>query len=189
LRSGVARAPARPLDGIALFALAPWMTETDFLSLLNGVGFPQRYWEMCDRFPVRPIGQANVGRKEDILAAFAEVGVEPRYDSRDRSFEFEKEQIGDFAWSGVFAKQRSGVELMIGGESKFATLGSNFAVLAYQAQRLADPTFVRDPFKGAAPYPRPGHNGDPAALREIVKQHVLLVRLIKDALRGPRAAG
>ena len=165
------------------------MTETDFLWLLNGLDFPQRYWGLCERFPVGLTGQANLGRKEDILAAFAEVGVEPRYDSRDRSFAFEEERIGDFTWSGIFAKRRSGVELMIGGESKGARLGSNFAVLAYEARRLADPTFSRDPFHGPAPYPRPDSNGDPAALREIVKRHVSLVRSIKDALRRHPEAG
>jgi hypothetical protein len=163
------------------------MTETDFLSLLNGIGFPERYWELCARFPVRPTGQANLGRKEDIFAAFAEVGVRPRYDSRDRSFEFEEERIGDFTWSGVFVKQRDGIELMIGGESKGARLGSNFAVLAYEARRLADPTFARDPCTGPAPYPRPAYNGEPAALREIVKEHLSLVRSIKDALRQQTA--
>jgi hypothetical protein len=159
------------------------MTQTDFLSLLNDIGFSQRYWELCDRFPLRPTGLSNLGRKEDILAAFAEVGVKPRYHSGDRAFEFEEERIGDFTWAGVFVKQRYVVELMIGGESKGAGLGSNFAVLAYDARCLADPTFARDPFKGPPLYPRPDHNGDPAALREIVQQHVSLVRYIKDALR------
>jgi hypothetical protein len=163
------------------------MTETDFLSLLNGIDFPRRYWELCDRFPVRPTGQANLGRKEDILAAFAEADIKPRY--RDRSFEFEEELISDFTWLGVFVKQRSGIELMIGGESTYARIGSNFAVLAYDARRLADPKFERDCFKGPPPYPRPDHNGDPTALREIVKQHVSLVRMIKDVLRRRATAG
>jgi hypothetical protein len=34
---------------------------------------------------------------------------------------------------------------------------------------LADPTFERDRFKDPPPYPRPDHNGDASALREIVK--------------------
>ena len=159
------------------------MTEADFLLLLNAIDFSHRYWELCERFPTHPTGQTNLGTKEDILAAFNEVGINPRYDSRDRSFEFEEERIGDYAWSGVFAKQRHGVELLFGGKSSSGCLGSNFAVLAYDARRAADPTFVRDPFKGPAPYPRPDHNGDANSLSEIVKQHVALVRLIKDALR------
>jgi len=109
----------------------------------------------------------------------------PRYVSR--TFTFEEENIGDFTWSGIFVKQRNGVELMISGESNDTALGSNFAALAYEARRLADPTFVRDPFEGPAPYPRPDPNGNVAALREIVKQHVLLVRSIKDALRRWKA--
>jgi hypothetical protein len=165
------------------------MTETDFLSLLNSVDFPRRYWDLCDRFPARPTGRANLGRREDILAAFAAAGVQSRFDSRDRSFEFEGERIGEFIWSGVFAKKTCGLELMIFGESKDAVIGSNFAVLAYDAKRLADPMFERSPVKGPPPYPRPDHNGDPSALQEIVLQHVAFVRLIKEALRRRSEAG
>jgi hypothetical protein len=160
------------------------MTETDFLSLLNRIDFPRRYWELCDRVHSTPSGHANLGRKADILAAFAEAGVTARYDSRDRSFEFEEELIGGLTWSGLFVKQRHGVELMIFGTSKDATVGSNFAVLAYNAKRLADPDFERSPFGGGPPpYPRPAPGSDAAAMREVVKQHVDLVRMIKDELR------
>ena len=72
---------------------------------------------------------------------------------------------------------------MMIGESKDGVVGSNFAVLAYEAKPLANPTFERSPFKGPPPYPRPIHNGKATALREIVKRHVFLVRSIKDALR------
>ena len=42
---------------------------------------------------------------------------------------------------------------------------------------------LSDQFSGPPPCPRPCHNGDPAALKEIVKEFVVLVRLIKDAIR------
>ena len=162
------------------------MTDVDFLSLLNGIEFPRLYWELCEKFPIRPDVVGYSGRKEDILAAFREMGIVPRYDSRDRSFVCEEEKIGDFVWHGLFCKQRHGLELMFGGETKDAHLGSNFAVLAYDARQLADPTFQRNPFSGPPPYPRPVHNGDPAALKQIVKEFVVLVRLIKDAIRAAR---
>jgi hypothetical protein len=166
------------------------MTERAFLSLLNRIDFPRRYWEVCDRIRFGTSGQANLGRKEDILAAFAEAGVKARYDSRDRSFKFEEEVIGDLTWSGLFVKQRHGVELMISGTSTDARVGSNFAVLAYNAKRLADPAFERSPFGGGPPpYPRPDPGGDAAAMREVVKQHVDLVRMIKDELRRQPTAG
>ena len=107
------------------------------------------------------------------------------YDPGDRLFTCEEERIGDFVWHGAFCKQRkSGVELMFSGRSRDAHLGSNFAVLAYDAKRLADPTFKRERFTGPPPYPRPAYNGDPVALKEIVKEFVGLVRLIKDAIRS-----
>lgn len=155
------------------------MTSADFLSLLSSIGFPQRYWELCASYPLRPDENVRRGRKEDVFGAFFEVGVTPRR-YPDDAFEFEVEQIGEITWSGVFVKQRSGgVELMINGESNgTVVLGSNFAVLAHEVRLQSDPSFVRD-----QPYPRPEHNGDPIALREIVKQHVCFVRWIKDAIR------
>jgi hypothetical protein len=160
------------------------MTEPEFLSLLNTIEFPRLYWELCDRFPLKPTIVGFSGRKEDILAAFQEMGVTPQYDSRDRSFVCEEEQIGDVVWSGVFCKQRHGLELLIGGESPEVRLGSNFAVLAYDAKRVADPTFERNAFSGPSPYPRPDHNGDPATLKAIVREFVVLVRIIKEAIRS-----
>ena len=166
------------------FLAEPHMTKTEFLSLLNAVDFPRRYWQLCDRFPIQPAVVKRSGRKDDVLAAFREMGIAPKYDYRDRSFTCEEEQIGSFVWSGVFCKQRNSLELLFGGESRDARLGSNFAVLAYDAKRLIDPTFERNRFSGPPPYPRPDHNGDPAALQTIVKEFVVLVRLIKEAIRS-----
>jgi hypothetical protein len=157
------------------------ITEREFLELLNSIEFPRLYWELCERFPVRPSGVANQGRKEEILAAFREMGIVPRYDSR--TFTVEEEKIGDLTWSGVFVKQSHGLELMIQGMSETTSVGSNFAVLAYDAKKLADPSFEGDQFSRPPPYPRPDHNGDPVALKAIVKEFVKLVRLIKDKLR------
>jgi hypothetical protein len=161
------------------------MTELEFLTLLNAIEFPRLYWELCERFPIEPAIVGFSGRKEDILTAFQEMGVTPNCDSQGRSLACvcEEEQIGDVVWSGVFCKQRHGLELSFGGESEGEYLGSNFAVLAYNAKKLADPAFERNPFSGPSPYPRPDHNGDPAALKAIVKEFVVLVRRIKEALR------
>jgi hypothetical protein len=159
------------------------VTEPEFLALLNGVEFPRRYWELCDRFPVRPTDSTYQGRKEDILAAFRDVGVVPRCEDRGRLFIIEEEKIGDLTWCGVFCKHWNGLELMIEGQSDTTGLGSNFAALAYDTRRLADPSFHQDRFRGPPPSPRPAHGGDPAALREIVKEFVNLVRLVKDGLR------
>jgi hypothetical protein len=161
------------------------MTDQDFLSLLNSIDFPRRYWELCDRYPIRGISMQGSGWKEAILAAFREMGVVPKYDSRDRSFACEEERIGDYVWSGLFCKTRkSGLELMFSGQSGDSHLGSNLAVLAYDAKRLADPTFTRDRFTGPPPYPRPADNHDLVELKMVVKEFVVLVRLIKDALRN-----
>jgi hypothetical protein len=164
------------------------MIDQEFLSLLNAIDFPRRYWELCDRFPIDPSVAGHTGRKEDILAAFAEMGVTPKYTSKFRTFECEEEQIGDFLWRGVFTQQRHGLELSFGGESNGVPVGSNFAVMAYNAKQMADPSYKRDPFSGPPPYPRPNHNGVPEALKAIVKEFVILVRAIKDAIRLRREA-
>jgi len=160
------------------------VTDLEFLSLLNAIDFPRLYWELCDRFPLlRPGLERPSGWKEAILAAFQEMGVKPRYDPDERCFIFEEEEIGGFNWDGALFMQRNGVELTFGGQAQDAHLGTVLAVLAYDAKRLADPTFKRDRFAGPPPYPRPACNGDLATLKEIVKEFVSLVRLVKDAIR------
>jgi hypothetical protein len=160
------------------------MTDLEFLSLLNTIDFSTRYWELCDRFPIDPSEDYRTGSKVDILAAFAEMDVSPKYSSTFRTFECEEEQIGDFLWFGVFTQQRHGVELFFGGRTNDKRVGSSFAVMAYKARQLGDSTFKRDRFSGPPPYPRPNHNFDPEALRAIVKEFIVLVRKIKDAIRS-----
>jgi len=163
------------------------MTDTEFLAILNTIDFPRRYWEMCDRFPLDiPVVNLASGRKEDILAAFEELGITPRY-YRDGTFVCENERIGGVDWSAAFCKQRGGVELIFSEKAKGQHVGSNLCSLAYDAKRLADPTYERSQFSEPAPYPRPDHNGDPAKVKAIVKEFVLLVREIKAALRAHEA--
>jgi hypothetical protein len=163
------------------------VTELKFLALLNAIEFPRLYWEFCDRFPPRPGYRTPSGWKETIIAAFQEIGVNPRYDRNDRGFIFEEEQIGTFTWDGMFCMQRNGLELIFSGQSRDQHLGTSLAVLAYDAKRLADPAFKRDQFSGPRPYPKPSYNGELCALKDIVKEFVVLVRLIKDAIRRAEA--
>lgn len=155
-------------------------TQTDLLTVLNAVDFPRLYWEMCDRFPLHP-SELKQGTKADFLAAFRDVGITPRYESQ--TFTFEEEEIAGILWSAVFIKQRYGLELRLEGSGGNESLGSNLAVLAYEAKKLADPNYKRDMFNGPPPYPRPDHRGNPIVLRGILDEFVRLIRLIKDELR------
>jgi hypothetical protein len=86
-----------------------------------------------------------------------------------------------------FANRATDSNCYFDGQAKNARVGSNFAVLAYDAKRLADPSFERHRFAGPPPYPRPDHNGDPDALKAIVKEFVVLVCEIKEAIRAREA--
>src|SRR5262245_29305273 len=99
------------------------MSDQELLSLLNTIDFPRRYWELCDRFPLDPSVVGHTGRKKDILAAFAEMGITPKYTSKFRTFECEEEQIGGYVWRGVFIQQRHGLELSFWGRSNGAGAG------------------------------------------------------------------
>jgi hypothetical protein len=123
------------------------------------------------------------GRKGDILEALAGMGIKPAYDKRDRSMTFEDETIAGVRWSALIVRQNSIIECMFAGKAGGRLVGSNFAVLAYEARQAADPTFKRESFKAPARYPRPHHRGSPDNLKEIVVQEVALVRLIKDEIR------
>jgi hypothetical protein len=157
------------------------MTNDAFLRLLVSIDFSAKYWALCDRFPLVP-GSSYSGTKQQVLAAFEASGVSPRYDSRDRSYEFELERIGGIQWSALFAKKRSGPELMFSGVGSEGYIGSNFAVLAYDARRLEDPGFFQNRFSGPAPYPRPSVSSD-TELEALVREFVGMVREIEQAIR------
>lgn len=158
------------------------MTHEDLLRLLVQSEFPSKYWAWCDRHPLRP-GSLYEGLKEDVLAAFRGLGIEPKYDRRDRSYVIEPETIDSTLWEALFVKQRSGLEFMFSGTGPSGRVGSNLAVLAYDAKRLEDPAFSRSPFSGPPPYPKPS-----AASREeletILGEFVDLVHELKHALRS-----
>src|SRR4051812_48788772 len=106
------------------------MNKADLLTALNSVSFPERYWDVCDRFPLDLRGPPGTGRKEDVLGAFRDLSVGVDYDKRDRSYVVERQQIDATTWWGVFAKQRGGVEMLLASN---AGLGSTFASLARDA--------------------------------------------------------
>lgn len=163
------------------------MTQEELLRLLASIEFPAKYWALCDRFP-SATGSSYSGTKDEVLAAFQAVGVRARYDCRDRTYEVEVERIGLMDWRAVFAKQRSGPEFLISGAGPEGRIGSNFAVLVYEAKRAVDPSFSRSPFAGSPPYPRPRIKSS-AELAELLNQFIELVREIKTAIRGqPHAA-
>jgi hypothetical protein len=162
------------------------MTTEDFLHVLAALDFPAKYWALCERFPSVP-GSSFAGTKQEVLAAFQAAGVAARYDSRDRSYEVEAETIDFVQWSALFAKQRSGPEFMISGVGPEGRVGSNFAVLAYDAKRMEDPTFMRSPFSGPPPYPRPAVSNS-VQLSALLQEFIGLVREIKGALRGRPSA-
>ena len=118
-----------------------------------------------------------------MLAASEAFGIAARYNSRDRSYEVEAETIGSVQWSALFAKQRSGPEFMISGVGAEGRVGSNFAVLAYEAKRLEDPSFTRSPFSGPPPYPRPAVSNS-VQLAALLQEFIGLVKEIKGSLRG-----
>jgi hypothetical protein len=150
------------------------------LRLLADQDFSAKYWALCDRHP--NTSSVYRAKKEDVLEAFAGLGVKTKYDGRDRSFVIEAEEIGGMRWDGLLALQRHGPELMVGCTGPQGRVGSNFAVLAYEAMRVSDPSFSRSSFSCPAPYPRPFPAGKDA-LVAVVTEFVELVRSIELAVR------
>jgi len=161
------------------------MTTEDLLRTLLTIGFPEKYWELCERYSSAATS-SYAGQKAEVLALFRALEVEPRYDARDRSYELPAEKIGELEWTATFAKQRTSQEFLISGVGPNVRVGSNFAVLAYEAKRLASPTFSRSPFSGPPPYPRP-QAADSAALAGLIREFVALAQDINAALRASAA--
>jgi hypothetical protein len=160
------------------------MNNEIFLHKLNSINFSERYWALCERYPLVWSDNYGKGTKKDVLIALEEAGAKVVYHSVDRSYEIEPELIADYLWSGLFVKQKSGgLELVVSGKRESERVGSNFAVLAYDAKQASDPNFERSSFGGPPPYPRPFYNGDPVLLKSIAKEFVFLYREIKIALK------
>jgi hypothetical protein len=162
------------------------MTQANLIAILSLTRFPEAYWSLCDRHPT--LLSANPSRpmkKQELISAFDSAGTKPRYDARDRSLTLDLGKLDNRAWEGVFSAQRSGfLELALFGKGEHDTIGSNFAVLAYDAKRHADPNFSRDRFNGPPPYPRPAHNGQVHQLVEIVRGFLELLGDAKAALEA-----
>jgi hypothetical protein len=166
------------------------MTQADLLAVLGASGFPEHYWALCARHPYAATGQMHRSlTKQEIMAAFTSLGLEPRYDARDRSITIDLGGFGGRTWQGVFAASRSGgLELIMAGSGEQDRIGSNFAVLAYDAKRHVDPSFFRDRFgDGPPPYPRPSHNGQSDKLADIVGGFVDLLASAQEAIESRSA--
>jgi len=162
------------------------MTQADLIVVLSKTQVPEAYWSLCDRhLPMPSVNPSRSMTKQELVSAFEVAGTKPRYDARDRSLTLDLGRLDDRAWEGVFSAQRSGLlELALVGKGEHDTIGDNFAVLAYDAKRHADPSFSRDRFNGPPPYPRPAHNGDPNRLAEIVRGFLKLLSDAKSALEA-----
>jgi hypothetical protein len=153
------------------------ITQEELLRSLNAIDYPRRYWEFSDRYPSIPYA-LNPGRKEDIAAAFKEIGVKPKLVERV-CYEVESEEIGGEVWSGEMVKKSNWLEFRFGNSLIGSDhVGGELTSLAYEAAQLANPSFQRDP-----PYPRPEHNGDPETIKQLVKDYVAWVRILKDVVR------
>jgi hypothetical protein len=167
------------------------MTQADLLALLNCISFSDRYWAICDRYaPDLSKLVPKALSKQALIEAFQPSGVATNYDSRDRSISIDLGAASGRSWSAVFNASGTGLlEFSLVGRNQSGMIGSNFAVLAYDAKRITDPSYTRDRFsKGPPPYPRPSHNGDLTALSAIIEQFIEIVRDISAALRSEREA-
>lgn len=155
------------------------MNDDRLAKILNSIGFAERYYDLCDRYPIQ-LGRPPGGTKADIIDVLEASDVEIEYDKRDRSYRLEPKRIGGVEWSGLIVKQRGGgIELMLNGRSvdnPKDNLGDNFAALSRQILEARGEEFTRKP-----PYPRPAYNGDSTKLKEITAEFVSFYR---DCIRA-----
>jgi len=155
------------------------MDERTFYAAIGRTNFPERYYDLCSRFPVRdaPLYPLKSGEVKELLSALGQVA---RRDRRDNSYSSEH-PIGRAMCHVGFVIQRSAmVEFWFWLEEGDRRIGSNFAVLAHQAVQTRSEPPAR------TVYPRPEfHSEDElrVILAECFNLANELVAILKQGVR------
>jgi hypothetical protein len=124
------------------------MDECGFYAALRETDFSERYYALCNRYPIRdiPLFPLSAGTVAKLLV---EIGRTAKRDSRDRSYNCEYTLQRGSCHFGFVIQNKAIVEFWFWLEASGRRIGSNYAVLACESAKLKRAT-VPEP-----PYPRP----------------------------------
>lgn len=151
------------------------MNEAEFYSAVSCTDFCERYYALCRRYPVQISDPPPCSRRE-VLQILTELGRTPWWDSRDKSYSFDRSLGTGILHLGFVLHSGNHVEFWFGEESGDRRIGSNFAVIANKAAAV-----VGHPVPSPA-YPRPeSHSLDDlrAILTELFKLSDLLLQIFE----------
>jgi hypothetical protein len=128
----------------------PAMSANDLYSAIAKSSFVDRYYALCRRFPIRdlPLCHISNGHVKEMLS---ELGLHAQRDARDNSFTCDRILKLATAHYGFVIQKQATVEFWFWLQQHDRRLGSNFAVIAFEAAKLAgsplpDPQYPRPEF-------------------------------------------
>lgn len=124
------------------------LTEGDFYAVVASIGFAKRYYGLCSRFPLRGVPGCKC-TKADVTRILAGIGRTSGWCSKDNSYSADVKLGAEVIHIGFVIQKQSMVEFWLWVEQGKQPLGSNYAVIAFEATKA---------LKGAIPsppYPRP----------------------------------
>ncbi len=124
------------------------LTESGFYGAVASADFATRYYGLCSRFPIRGIPGCKC-TKADVMRILAGMARIAGWCSKDNSYSTEVKLRTGVIHIGFVVQKGNMVEFWFWVEQANQPLGSNYAVIAFEATKA---------LKGATPnppYPRP----------------------------------
>jgi hypothetical protein len=155
-----------------------------FVEQVSGTSFADLYYQLCQEYPLRGLPECACG-KQVVSSILSALGRDPSWDTRDRSYSFDRTIGQRMVHIGFVIRHRVLVEFWFWVQAGDNRYGSNFAVIASKVREKRPTNPVPE-----APYPRPffySHNELEDILRRCFELTDILLGL--EVVRSNQAIG
>ena len=121
------------------------LTEDGFYSVVASTDFVRRYYGLCSRFPLRGTSDCKC-TTADVMQILAGMQRTAGWCSNDRSYRTDVTLGTGVIHMGFVIQKRSMVEFWFWVQQAGQRLGSNFAVIAFEATKASKRTIPSPPY-------------------------------------------
>jgi hypothetical protein len=126
----------------------PDMNDREFYTAVSASDFSDRYYALCRQFPVRDISPCLLSN-DTISTVLSALGRTTHRDARDNSYGYDQVYKHGKLHVGFIIQKQTMLEYWFWVDQNDQRTGSNYAVIAYEAAKLAGKATPQPP------YPRP----------------------------------